>query len=223
MKKICYQSAAVIVTLSLFITSVAPAQENNWTLKKNRKGIQVYTRDVPGSDFKEFRATIVVEATMAGVLKLMEDIRSYPLWFPKLKESLLLKKISSTEMILYHWMKVPFPADDRDSVFKVTARRDARTKTVTLGLSSLPDYLPERKGIIRVRQISGSWTFIPDKDRGTVTVIYQMHSDPGGKLTPLLANAAVVNRPFTVLKNMREMLKKPEYRDAKDSELQLFR
>lgn len=223
MKKYCYLTAAAIVMLTASIPLTAPAQENGWTLKKNRKGIQVYTRDVPGSGFKEFRATVEVEATMAGVLKLMEDIRSYPRWFPKLKESRLLKKISSTEMILYHWMKVPFPADDRDSVFKVTARRDVKTKTVTLGLTSLPDYLPEIKGIIRVKKISGSWTFIPNKERKTVTVIYQMHSDPGGELTPLLANAAVVKRPFTVLKNMREMLKKPEYRDAKDSELQLFR
>jgi len=223
MKKICHQSAAVIVMLSVFFPFIAIAQENNWTLKKNRKGIQVFTRDIPGSGFKEFRAIAEIETTMAGVLRLMEDIRSYPQWFPKLQESRLLKQNSSTEMILYHWMKVPFPADDRDSVFKVTARRDAGTRTVTLALTSLPDYLPERKGIIRVRYISGSWTFIPNKERGTVTVIYQMHSDPGGKLTPLLANAAVVKRPFTVLKNMREMLKKPEYRDAKESDLLLFR
>lgn len=223
MRKTCNLPTAVIALLVAFAPLSTSALENNWTLKKNRKGIQVFTRDIPGSGFKEFRAIAEIETTMTGVLRLMEDIRSYPLWFPKLQESRLLKKNSPTEMILYHWMKVPFPADDRDSVFKVTARRDARTKTVTLALTSLPDYLPERTGIIRVRYISGSWTFIPNKERGTVTVIYQMHSDPGGKLTPLLANAAVVKRPFTVLKNMREMLKKPEYRDAKESELQLFR
>jgi hypothetical protein len=160
---------------------------------------------------------------MTSVLRLMEDIQSYPQWFPKLKESRILKKINSTEIILYHWMKLPFPADDRDSVFKVSASRDAGTNTVTLQLTSLWDYLPEKKGVIRVKHIKGSWTFIPDTARGTVMVIYQMHSEPGGKLTPWLTNTAVVKRPFSVLENMREMLKKLQYRDAKETELQFFR
>ncbi len=222
MKKICYLSKVVILVLSLFFPIMAIAQENNWTLKKNKSGIQVFIRNIPGSRFKEFKAIIEVEATMTSVLRLMEDIPSYPQWFPKLKESRLLKKINSTEMILYHWMKLPIPADDRDSVFKVTATRDARTKAVTLRLTSMWDYLPERKGITRVKQITGNWAFVPDRTRGTVTITYQMHSNPGGNLTPWMANAAVVKRPFTVLNNMREMLKKPQYRDAKDTELQLF-
>jgi hypothetical protein len=223
MGKGCYQSTVVIITLSLLFPILAMAGETDWILKKSRKGIQIFTRDVPGSSFKEFKAIIEVEANMASVLKLMEDISAYPQWFPKLKESRLLKKVNSTEMILYHWMKLPFPADDRDSIFKVTASRDPRTKAVTLRLSSLDNYLPEQKGVVRVRQISGMWTFLPGKDNGTITVTYQMHSEPGGKLPAWMANTAVVKRPFTVLKNMREMLKKPQYRNASESELQLFR
>ncbi len=223
MVKFRYQSTVVAIVLSLFTPFLSVADENGWTLKKNKKGIQVFTRDVPGSGFKEFRAAVEIKTTMTSVLRLMEDIQSYPQWFPKLKESRLLKTINSWEIILYHWMKLPFPADDRDSVFKVTASRDAKTGTVTLQLTSVWDYLPEKKGIARVKHIKGNWTFIPDIARGTVMVIYQMHSEPGGSLTPWLANAAVVKRPYTVLKNMQEMLKKPRYRDAKETELQFFR
>jgi hypothetical protein len=223
MEKGCHKSTVVIIALLLFFPVLAMAGETGWILKKNRNGIQVFTRDVSGSNFKEFKTMIEVEATMAGVLKLMEDISSYPQWFPKLKESRLLKKVNSTEMILYHWMKLPFPADDRDSIFKVTASRDPRTKAVTLRLSTLDNYLPERKGVVRVKQISGMWNFIPDTAKGTIMVTYQMHSEPGGKLPAWMANTAVVKRPFTVLKNMREMLKKPQYRNVNESELQLFR
>ncbi len=223
MKKTRLCAAVAIAVVSFLLPFMAPAQKNDWKLKKNRKGIQVLTRDIPGSGFKEFKAVIEVEATMTSVLKLMEDISSYPLWFPNLKESRLIKMINSREMILYHVIKLPFPADDRDSVFKVTASRDPRTAAVTLKLTSLHDFLPERAKTIRVRQISGSWSFIPDTARGTIKVIYQMHSDPGGKLTPLMANMAVVKRPFTVLCNMRDMLKKTAYRDAKETELRLFK
>jgi hypothetical protein len=217
-----FHSMVLFMIVSLSFPITAMAQDNNWTLKKNRKGIQVYTRDVPGSDFKEIKAVMEVEASMTTVLKLMEDIPSYPQWFPKLRESRLLKKINSTEMILYHWMKLPFPADDRDSVFKVTASRDPSTKAVILRLSGLADYLPEKKGVIRVKKISGFWSFSPDREKGTVTVTYQMHSEPGGKLPAWMANSAVVMRPFTVLKNMQQMLKKPEYLYAKETELRLF-
>ncbi len=223
MKKAWYKSTAAVVVVSLLFPFTATAQHSDWKLKKNMKGIQVFIRDIPGSHFKEFKAVVEVDATMPGVLKLMEDISSYPQWFPNLKESRLIKMINSREMILYHLIKLPFPADDRDSVFKVTASRDPRTAAVTLRLNSLHDFLPEREKTVRVNEISGFWTFIPDTARGTIKVIYQMHSDPGGNLTPLMANMAVVKRPFTVLKNMREMLKKSNYKNAKESELHLFK
>lgn len=223
MKIALNKSTGAVVVLSLLLPFTATAQNSDWKLKKNRKGIQVFTRDIPGSNFKEFKAVCDVDASMPGVLKLMEDISSYPQWFPNLKESRLIKMISSREMILYHMIKLPFPADDRDSVFKVTASRDLRTSAVTLRLNSLYGFLPEREKTVRVKDISGSWTFIPDTARGTIKVIYQMHSDPGGNLTPLMANMAVVKRPFTVLKNMKEMLKKSIYKNANESDVHLLK
>lgn len=221
MKPIRYVPAITAVLIcTLFVCS---ASADDWKLRKNKKGIQVFTRTIPGSGFKEFKATVEVEAGLDNVLKLMEDIPSYPQWFPKLKEAKLIKIISSTEMILYQMMKLPFPADDRDTVFKVSASRDSANGAVTLKLTSLGDYLPERKGVIRVKQISGSWTFIPDAAKSTVQVIYQMHSEPGGRLPSWIANAAVVKRPFEVLNNMRDMLKKSRYRTVEPGELQLFR
>jgi len=213
--------ACLIISASLVYSLHLYADE--WKLRKNRKGIQVYTRSVPGSKFKEFKATTELEASMTSILALMEDIPSYQKWFPRLRESKLLKMISSREMILYQVMDIPFPARDRDSVFRVLVTRDARTGSVTFNLSSAWDYVPERSGVVRVKIISGSWTFVTDRNKGTVTVVYQMHSEPGGSLTPLLTNAAVVKRPFTVLMNMREMLKEPRYRDARKSDVRLLK
>jgi hypothetical protein len=216
--------SAIIAMICLFPgVSRAGSTADDWELRKSKDGILVFTRDIPGSGFKEFRAMTQVDASMTSILMLMEDIPSYPEWYTRLKEIKVLKIVSAREIILYQLLSVPFPADNRDSIFRVTVYRDQAGPSLTLRLESLPDYVPERKGVVRVKIISGSWTFTRTGTDGPYTVTYQMHSDPGGKLPAWIANAAVVKRPFTILKNMKKMLKKPRYRDAKESDLQHFR
>lgn len=200
-----------------------PSAAEGWKLRKNRNGIQVYVRSVPGSGFKEFMATAELKAGMTSVIRLMEDTDSYSQWFPQIKESRVLKMISSRELLLYQKMDIPFPIKDRDCILRVQVSRDKKTGAVTFQLSSLWDYLPVQAGVIRVKFISGSWTFVPDSARGVVLVTYRMHSEPEGTLPAWVANTAVVKRPFTVLTNMRKMLTKPEYRDAKECELRLLK
>jgi hypothetical protein len=213
--------AAALVPL--IVLSAAALHADDWKLRKDKTGIQIFTRDVPGSKFKEFKAVTEVDASMAGVLKLMEDIDSFTQWYPNLREMRLVKVLNRREVLLYQVMKVPFPAKDRDSFFKVAFLHDTAMNASILRLSSAWDYEPERKGVVRVKIVSGSWTFIPVKNREAVTVTYQLHSEPGGSLPPWMANSAVVRRPFKVIKKMKEMLKNSRYRDAKMSELRLFR
>lgn len=208
--------------IPLIFLHAAPLHAGDWELKKNKKGIQVFTRNVPGSISLEFRAVTEVDASLAGVLKLMEDIDSYPEWLPNLKEVKLVKILNAQEVVIYQRMKVPFPAQDRDSYYKVTALRDPATNAAILRLTSLLDYEPERKNIVRVKTLSGSFTFVPVKDKEAITVTYQMHTEPGGKLPAWMTNASVVKRPFKVLTKMKEMLKNQRYRGAQTSELRLF-
>ncbi len=200
----------------------APQHSYDWRLRKDMKGIQVFTRGVPGSPSQEFKAVTEMESSLAGVLKLMEDIESYPEWLPNLREVKLVKILNSQELVIYQRMKVPFPAQDRDSFFKVTALRDPGTGAAILRLTSLWDFEPELKNVVRVKNLSGSWTFMPARGKDAVTVTYQMHTEPGGSLPAWMANASVVKRPFTILLKMREILKNPRYRDARTSELRLF-
>jgi hypothetical protein len=221
MKRTALLFAALLVALPPVLAQ--PSETEGWKLRKNRNGIQVFVRSVPGSGFKEFMATAELDAGITSVIRLMEDTDSYPQWFPQIKESKVLKMISSRELILYQMMDIPFPLKDRDCILRVQVSRDRKTGAVTFQLSSLWEYLPEKAGVIRVKSISGRWTFVPDAARGVVLVTYRMHSEPEGTLPAWLANTAVVKRPFTVLTNMRKMLTKPAYRDAKESELRLFK
>lgn len=214
-------TAALLLVLSPVFA--LPPETEGWKLRRNKSGIQVYVRTVPGSDLKEFMAVAGLNASMASVIKLMEDTDSYPLWFPGIRESKVLKMLGPRELVLYQMMDLPAPADDRDCVLKVVFSRDRSTGTATFTLTSMWDYIPEKNGITRVKVIYGSWTFVPDRANGGITVIYRMHSEPGGTLPHWMANTAVVKRPFNVIRNMRKMLSKPAYRNAKESELRLLK
>lgn len=221
MKRIPILAATLLFSLTPVIAQ-APG-EVDWKLSRSMNRIKVYVRTVPGSDLKEFKAVAELEAGMASVIKLMEDTDSYPQWFPGIRESKVLKMLGPRQLILYQMMDLPAPADDRDCVLKVAFSHNKSTGIAAFALSSMWDFIPERKGVIRVREIYGSWMFVPDTPKGIVTVTYSMHSEPGGKLPHWMANTAVVNRPFNVIRNMRSMLKKPAYRDAKESELRLLK
>jgi hypothetical protein len=214
-------AAALLLVLSPAFAG--PPDAEGWKLRKNMSGIKVYVRAVPGSDLKEFKAVAELNAGMASVIKLMEDTDSYPQWFPGICESKVLKMLGPRELVLYQKMNLPAPVDDRDCVLKVVFSRERATGAAMFTISSLWDYIPEIHGVIRVRMIYGSWMFVPDREKGVVMVTYRMHSEPGGSLPHWMANTAVVKRPFNVIKNMRKMLAKPVYRDARESELRLLK
>ena len=67
-----------------------------WDLRKNLDDVRVYTRDYPGSGFKEIKAEIFVKSTLAGVTKLFDDVTLYTKWIYACKTAYVLKKISST-------------------------------------------------------------------------------------------------------------------------------
>ncbi len=70
--------------------------------------------------------------------------------------------------------------------------------------------------MIRIDKMSGYWGFEPLKD-GNVKVTYEMGVDPGGDLPVWLVNALVVDIPFYTLKNLRDLVKTPAYKNAKRS------
>ena len=213
----------MLMAFVLLFSTTNVLADDDWKLKKDKDDIQIFVRKVPGSKFREFKATTILQAGMISVLSLMEDLDSYKQLFPALLEVKLLKQISSSEFIMYQLIKVPFPAENRDSVIRVKAVRTPLTRGVTFQLTSMWNYLPERKDAIRVKNLCGSWTFTPNPDGSTVTVVYQLYSEPGGQLPPWIANIAIVKRPFTALSNMKKVVMLSKYRNAKAWELHLFR
>lgn len=204
----------MIVLFSLFIT--VPANLYAWELAKEDKknDIRIYTRKVEGSSFKEYKAVMKIKASLASLVALVDDIAACPLWIDTCSEGRLLERVSPKESYTYTINEAPWPVSDRDAIVHNTISQLSPGGAVTIDILGVPDYVPQKKGLVRVSMIKGYWQFTP-LENGFAEVIYQVHNDPGGDLPSWLVNSVVVSQPYYTMVNMRKIVNEPKYREAR--------
>jgi ribosome-associated toxin RatA of RatAB toxin-antitoxin module len=206
----CLLAAGVVLS-----GSDAFSQENpSWRLKKEANGIRCYTRIVPESGFKEYKAVAKIESTLSGLVALVADMDNAPEWIDTCVEGRVLKRIASNETITYSVNDAPWPVKDRDAAVHTKIRQDAVTKQVTVSLVGISDYLPAAPQRIRVKKLKGFWQFTP-KSNGWVEVHYQVHCEPGGHLPSWLVNSVVVEQPYKTLLGMKDAVGKKRYQEKR--------
>ncbi|WP_210409359.1 START domain-containing protein [Leptospira fletcheri] len=193
-----------------------PFQLFGWELAKEKNGVTVHTRNVEGSELKEFRGKTKVKASLNSVLALLEDNAAYTTWLKDCKKSEAIRTLNSKEKYIYIWNGVPWPLDDRDFVVHSVFSQDKTTGAVTYTMRPAENVLPEKKGLVRGK-IKGYWKFSPKGDE--VEVTYQVHSEPGGSIPSSIANFVVVDIPYETLRKMKEKLEEPKYKNAAPSPL----
>ena len=186
-----------------------------WDLAKSKDGITIYTRAVEGSNLKEFKAITQVKSTLPALIALLKDEASFPEWYPDNKSAKILKEFSPSDWIIYFHIGAPFPVSDRDMNNRFTITQNPKNKAVNISLSTDPKFIPEKSGLIRIPKLKGYWQFTPNDETGTVEIIYQLHSEPGGSIPDFLANSAVTDSPFKVLTNLKKIIQKEKYQTAK--------
>ena len=200
---------AILLTAVLWTTGASARAD--WKLKKSDGGIEVYVRDVAGSRFKEFKGIMRLKQTrLASLVAVFDDPSTYTTWMHEVIEARLLKTVNLYERYTYTVTRAPWPVANRDLISYSIIAQDPKTLTVTLRTSGKADYIPPVPDRVRVPKMNGLWTFTP-LNGGDVLVTYQMHSEPGGYITPELANMAVVDLPYITLLKLRNFLKQPKY------------
>ena len=88
------------------------AAEQAWELKRDRDGIQVHTRPVPGSPYDAVRTTTKLDSVrLSALVALIEDAEACPDWADRCAESYLLERLSDTESLVYTHNDMPFPGE----------------------------------------------------------------------------------------------------------------
>ncbi len=206
----------IIMALAMLIlTNVTYGQgENSWQFKRKKDKIEIYTRNITETGVKELKLHTQMKTSLNSIFALFDDVSRNTDWVYGAKEAKILNIIAPNHMIEYTVSDFPWPLQDRDLVTNSVVEQDPETKVVRARSVAVPEAYPKRKGLVRITKLDAEWTLTPLPD-SIIDIVYVIKTDPGGNIPVFLTNIFIDKGPIQTIEKMREMLKLPEYKDAK--------
>jgi hypothetical protein len=191
----------LLVSIRMLISLDAFSQ-TTWKVNKDIDGIVVYTRAENGSAFKSFKAVATMEASIDEVINVLKNADGYIKWYGYTKTSKLIKQEND---IQYNYVETifPWPFANRDMVYWMSIN-SLHSGDIEISLNGLPNYIPEKKGITRMKKAEGYLLLKPLNGKTEIT--YEFHSEPGDNIPAWLANNSIAELPFKTLLGLRAVL-----------------
>lgn len=207
MKPKTFSRTNSILTLSaiLLFSMTSFMFKTSWELQKDGNGVQVYTRALEGWDINEYKATTKIKTTLDKAVEAYRYGYNREKWMSKRATGIKnLKEVTKDKIYTYTYADAPWPIADRDQISLVEYSYP-REGLVVAKLTSVPDYIPEKSGVVRVVRMKAQWVF-EDLKNGYVKVTTQAVADPGGSLPTWLVNANIVSGPHETLSGLKKYL-----------------
>lgn len=195
----------------LFSISIAYAQKE-WIYLKEKDGVKIYKRQI--DKYHEVKLVTHFNVVPAALVKFFNSVSEYSKWGYKVVHSELLKRVSDTEFYYYATYDFPWPLDDRDAIMHSKITTDADTKIVTLVSNAVPDYMPEKSGLVRVRKATVNWKLTPKTGNSTEGE-YTLSTDPGGLVPDWSVELANDTGPMETVAGMKKLLSEARYKNVK--------
>lgn len=189
---------------------------DSWKLERDKKGVQIYTRDVKDSPYDQVKGVTLINTRLSSLVALVRDTEACPKWADLCAESRLHESLSETEHYVYTLNDIPWPASNRDVLAHVTWEQDQESLQVTMHSKATTGLVKKNKGVVRLTQANASWIFRPVGD-GVVEITTQAHIDPGGPLPGWMTNLFLVDSPYNTLLKMKQAVSNPKYANAEVS------
>jgi hypothetical protein len=189
--------------------------QDGWALKENKGGIEIYTKPATiNPNLKAIRVRCTLPATLTQFVAVILDVNTGADWVYSTKSSVLLKQVSPSEVYYYSEVGLPWPVSNRDFVAHLIASQNPQTKVVTIDGPVMKNYIPDKKGIVRVNSAYGKWIITPN-GKQSVRIEYTLETDPAGSLPAWMVNLFVTKGPYETFKKLQAQLQKPVYQKAK--------
>jgi hypothetical protein len=204
----CYAPFLLSFQIVVGFSAVAFGQAN-WKLTKDTQGIQVFAREKPNSPFLQIKAVATFNAEPEDILPFLADVEGQKNWVAECKASSIVgSKSSPWDLFVYNQISIPWPFEDRDTVFRSKIRKLSENKGFAVFLRSVGEPAgPSSQNSVRAKSFEGQWLLerLPNKS-GTL-VDFRIHLDPGGNLTSVFVNNTATRLQFKTLSNLRDRLK----------------
>lgn len=176
-----------------------------WELKKRTDNIEIYTRDVKESAFKEFKATTIFNnVSMSEVLDQIYKAPSYHENCAYSTSYIIEEMSSPEERFFYYSEKLPWPIKNRDVVTKLSLEEQSTDKIV-LSIKAAPKNISRKDNTIRIQKLKGFWLL--ERHPEGIKATQQIYMDPGGTVPAFIVNSLIVKGPLKTFSTLKKTLK----------------
>lgn len=196
-----------LLAVWLLIVATASANETDvtaWQEITNSQGIRVYSATAAETPIIKVKAIAEIDADLDSVLKIIEDETSYPEWVPYLSQAKVLQTISSNEKLVYNLFDAPWPARDRDFIYRLLVQRDENQLSYIMR-SEISPLMPEQEKIVRAWLMESHY-YLTRIDQSRTRIELVFHADPRGRLPVWIVNIVHRSFPFDAIKGLRAQL-----------------
>jgi hypothetical protein len=191
------------------ISSFLPASDRNqWTLRREKDGIIVYSRPSDYSKFNDIRVDMDLPGTIEQLAAILRDVNGYTDWVYATRTATMMRKVNDNEFIYYAEVGTPWPAANRDYYADIKIAFNATNHSMNVVSVGMKDYQPEKKDLVRIPMSRGFWTVTTQSDT-KIHLQYIVQIDPGGTVPAWILNTFASKAPietFTALKKKMQDL-----------------
>jgi len=191
--------------LSLLFFPLTMFAQNTWTPEKEENSIKAFSRFKQGKDYYEYRTIFTVNEPIHKVAALIGDVSNFKNWMPNTVQSRILKIENDSTFYAYTETSAPWPASNRDAVFKASRRQ--KGNTITFLFEGKSNYIPEQKGKVRVKDYFAQWRLIqlgPNKTQ----IEYIGSFDPGKSYPNWMVKNSIIDARIESSKKLIQALKR---------------
>lgn len=205
-------AGAALLALAAVTAHAAESAAPPAKLALERQGIRVWTHMAEGNPAVNYRATTVLNSTVAGAANLVLDPEIAPQWAPYVHQVDVISPPDSAGITVFRMeLDLPFPLQDRDVVVRARITRTGDGVFTLHGEAVADARAPVRPGVVRITRYQGGWTIRP-AGAGQVEVTTRGYADMGGAVPLSLANLLVPQQLFHMLSNMRDQVGQAGFR-----------
>ncbi len=177
---------------------------HNWEKVNESDGVTVYISETETTQIVKVKTQVLIEASLADIQKILDDVNGRVNWVPFLNESRILQKLSPTEKMEYSIFYGPWPASDRDFVYRITLFKKNEHQVTYSMISEPSNLMPEQNEMVRAQLIESYYT-LTALDNGKTNVELIFHADPKGWVPIWIVNIIQRVLPYMILKNLKEL------------------
>lgn len=191
------------------IPSPGKNPEALWERIKNKRGVEVFKKEIPGQKVVAFRGEMVIDGSVEKIFHILLDNSKRKEWADRLEESVVLEQKSPHEYVLYQNFFLPWPLKNREFVYKGNAYIERKNNNVVLHMESIDDHpnLPtDRKTAVRA-ELKNSYYYLSKLGENQTRLVVEIHSDPKGHIPSWVVNLVQSSWPVKTLNGIKDQLK----------------